>query len=306
MCGLFTSKDILSSRWINAEIDDATDRRWIVHVKYSLGGYFLADLEGRLYCFKLGKTKILKHTMTRRYEFVNYTTDNYMPIDPSNIKLLEFIKEQNSLPKINKNMLDVMSLLAKREKNLKQGEKFTGHDIKQLIDDIMQEQDRDPERARNLKTFLEELNTLNVVTPLRKVSDFLDNEVKVTDPKFLADISTQHQRTELEAKVMQNRPVKGGKSMTKLILVLMIAGLAIGVGIYLLQSGQLSHFSLFPQTTSGGGGSSGTVVNIQDLASKYPTPDSMIKAIKAGELDCKSLAPDIVKMVNTKTAGTCP
>ena len=304
----FKSTDLFSNRFINAEIDDETDRRWVVHIKHVLGGYFLADLEGRLYAFKLGKTKTLKHTLTKKFEFLNYTTTNYKPIDSAKLKELELLCTQHSLPKIDRNMLDVLTLLAKREKNMKKGEIFKGHDIKKLIDQIMDNEDANPEKARNLKTFLDELDTAQLLTPVRRVSDFLHEELKETDTKYLADVSTQHQRTEIENRIMTNRPIKGGKSMMKVVLVIMVAGLVIGVGVYLLSSGQLSHgISIFPSTPAGGGGAvSSGVLHAADIASKYPTPESLVSAINSKTVSCTQLDGELKAMVNRATAGTCP
>lgn len=321
MCGFFTSKDIFSHRWINAEIDDSTDRRWVVHIKYVLGNYFLADLEGRLYAFELGKTKTLKHTLTRKYEFLNYDTSNYKPIDGDKLKALEILVKENSLPKINKTMFDVLSLLAKREKNIKVGEVFKGHDLKQLIkeiediatEELKKQKDgqltqlsvKAQERYENLKTFLEELNTQNIITPVRKVTDFLDAEIKVTEPKFLADISTQHQRAEIENRIMTNRPIKGKTSLAKIMIVILIGGLVIGVAGYFLATGQLSHgFNLIPSSTSGGG----SILHVKDIATTYPTPESLVEAIKSGKLTCSGIDDELKHMVNNPPGvpGTCP
>lgn len=304
--GFFSSTDLFSNRYINAEIDDETDRRWVVHIKHILGGYFLADLEGRLYAFKLGKTKTLKHTLTKKYEFLNYTTTNYRPIDTAKLKELELLCTQHSLPKIDRNMLDVLNLLSKREKSMKKGEIFKGHDIKKLVEQIMTNADANPEKAINLKTFLDELDTAQLLTPVRRVSDFLDEELKETDTKYLADVSTQHQRAETENRIMTNRPIKGGKSITKLVVVIMIAVMAIGVVVYLVSSGQLSHgISMFP-TTPTAGTAGGGILHAMDIAGKYPTPESLVNAIKTNAVTCSQLDGELKSMVNHAVAGTCP
>ena len=46
-------RDLFSSKYITAEIKDQSKRLWYVPIKSTMDEYFLANLGGQVYCFKI-------------------------------------------------------------------------------------------------------------------------------------------------------------------------------------------------------------------------------------------------------------
>ena len=123
--GVFHGRDNYSPKWINAEIDDAAGRRWVVPIKYTIGDYFLTDIEDQLYVFEIDHKaiKTYRGTGLRTIRYLNYDTTHFRPITEK-VKELELLLKKNNLPRVNNIMSNVFRVLAKREKA-----EFTPHSL---------------------------------------------------------------------------------------------------------------------------------------------------------------------------------
>ena len=72
--GVLHGRDIYSSKWITAEISDASNRVHYVPIKHTLGDYFLADILGDVYAFKIDGSRILQYRETLVKTCLLYTS----------------------------------------------------------------------------------------------------------------------------------------------------------------------------------------------------------------------------------------
>jgi len=294
--GVFHGRDLYSPKWINAEIDDAAGRRWIVPIKYTVGDYFLTDIEDQLYVFEIDHAviKTYRGTGLRSIKYLNYDTTHYRPISEK-CKELEIILKKNSLPRVNNVMSNVFKVLGKREKK-----NFTPHSISELLEELGKHTDEYGEQVKNIILYLKELNIEEIVTPLRGISNFIEDDLKATKPAFLGSIVSHYQRVDLEHKKVTNTPIGPKTAWMKIIMLVMLVGI-IGFVIYFMWSeGYLdsvtdigSAFDQFQMPSIGP--PPGTSENIMD---QYKTPEELRAAIDRGEVDYDSLPTGIQKMVD--------
>lgn len=217
---------------------------------------------------------------------LDYNLSHYLPISAADNKELEMVLKTNNLPKMNMMMFNIFKILGKREK-----EEFTPHDLKELVDNIADHEGDDEYRRQiqNIKNYLTHLDTTRIVSPVRKVSEFLEGDMVEPDPHFFGTVVTQVAKVEQEHRKITNVPEKGKRSWLMLGFILAVICLVAFAGWYLWDSGALSNmmpsFGTQPGTTN-------------QLMQQYPTPEAMKAAIDRGELDYNTLPPDMKKMVD--------
>ena len=228
--------------------------------------------------------------MVKSFRKLHYSTKNYLPISAGNNQLLEDVLRTNSLPKVNYILLSTLKTLGKREKRDTYGKDFPGHSLKDLIGELNAHQNQYSEQVQNISNYLDHLQCNQIVTPVREVSEFLEEELTVTDPKFLGDIVSTLQRVDQEHKKVTNVPITGKHSWFKIVLIISLVGILGGVGYFLYSSGALSNFSL--------GGFFGSSSTAQDIMKQYPSPEALKAAIVQGKVSESSLPPDIKREVD--------
>ena len=74
--GVLSGRDILTSKYITAEITDSEDRIHYVAIKHTIGDFFVADLDGKFFAFTLQNARILTHrvTMTKSFRVIQFDT----------------------------------------------------------------------------------------------------------------------------------------------------------------------------------------------------------------------------------------
>lgn len=289
--GVLSGKDIFSSKWITAQITDAFNRRYFVPIKHTIGDYFLADIEGDIYCFKIEPSRIAvyQHTLVRSFRVIDYNLSHYMPISASDNKELEEIIKQNSLPKMNMMLFNIMKLLGKREKEV-----FTPHSLEVLVSEVSEHESEYKERVQNIKNYLSHLNVKEIVTPVRKISEFIEGDLLQSDPHFFGTIVTQIARVDEEHKKVTNAPEQGKIAWIKILLIITMVGVIIGIAYWIITSGVLdSAFNMLPKFDLGQGGQTGP----PPLSSQYSTPEALQAAIDRGEVSEAALTPDEKKML---------
>ena len=238
-----------------------------------------------------------------------YTISHYKPIDVPNNKLLELITIANDLPRMNMLMFQILKLFGQREKI-----KFENHTLKDLTKDLKEEQDK-PERqqdqefidqANSIINYLSHLKIYQIITPVKKITEFLEDDLIASDPKFPGNCIDAALAAEEANKKINNVPIRSKNAWMKYALVLMMIGF-IGAVIYIANEQgvfdtitgfvpDLGDFSLTPAAPQQ-----------SDLLKKYPTPESMRAAIDRGDLKYSSLPPNIKAMVdNIPSVGTTP
>lgn len=302
--GVLHGRDLLSSKYITAEIKDASGRLHFVPIKYTLGNYFVAQIENDAYVFEIVHREIgtWAESLTKTFRKINYDITHYRPVS-RDVKELEIVLQTNSLPRVNGTMFNVFKVLSAKEKN-----EFEPHVLKELVDEvanyekkskiakaISRQENQFLEQKKNIINYLESLNTDQIVTPLRNITEFIEDDLKATDPKFLGTILSTYQRTDFENKKVTNVPIKAKQGWLKIIAVMAIIGLIGAIGYIVYDSGALNNLG------SGLGASFGGV-NDSDLMKKYPNEASLRAAVDSGKLKYDTLPPAAKKMYDNSKA----
>ena len=291
--GVRGGRDNFSSKWITAMIVDSQNRLHLVPIKKPIDDYFIALINKEEYIFRIDNSKILMWyaTLTKSFRVLWYTTAHYRPVSPQDYKELEIVITENSLPKMNRLQHTILTQLARREKT-----KFEPHSLTELASEIKKHPERNTERLLNIKTYLEELDTKQIVTPVRNITDFIQEDLITTDPKFVASVPESILRAEEENRRVTNSPIGAKKSWIKPIGLLMAIGILVGIIVWGIQSGAFDSM---------GGGFGGISLpgfpgapDTNSLIAQYPTPESMRTAIDAGTLKESDLTPEMKKMLD--------
>lgn len=273
----------------------------VVPIKHTIGDYFLAEIKKQIYCFKIDPSRIVtyRETMVKSFRKLYYSTKNYLPISAGDNALLEDVLRINNLPKVNYILLSTLKTLGKREKQISPGKSFPGHSLRALVAEISEKQNQYSEQVQNITNYLDHLQCEQIVTPVREVSEFLDEELIATDPKFLGDIVSTLQRVDQEHKKVTNVPISGKKPWLMIVVILGLVVVIGGAGYWLYSSGAFSNFSL--------GGFLGQSAGSQDIMKQYPTPEALKVAISQGKVKESDLPPDIKREVDAiKLPATPP
>lgn len=220
--GVFSHDRIYSSKYLNAEITDSSDRVHVVHVKYILGDYFVTKIDGQTYVFRVkGKIYTYHAFAMRTVRKIYYNTKHYMPISFDDYEKIKKVIDVNSLPKLNRTLFNVLKYLGKTERA-----DFKEHDMESVFNTISEEENQYTEEVKNMKNFLEHLKIDKIVTPVKEITEFIQEDLIATDPQFFGDVLPAYQRLDNEDRLITNKPVRGKKNIIKFI--------AIGLGLALV------------------------------------------------------------------------
>lgn len=294
--GLFGHESIYSKQYLNAEITDSSDRIHVVHIKYVLGDYFVTQIDGQHYVFRLkGKIYTYHAFAMKTVRKIYYNTQHYMPIAPEQYKSLEMTILKNGLPKINRTLFNVLRYLGKTERP-----DFVEHNMESLFNLIAENESVYSEQARNMKNFLDHLNITQIVTPLKEVTEFFEGDMIATDPQFFGDVLPAYQRLDMEDKKITNTPVRGKKNIIKYIAIFMGIALVGMLAWMLYSSGALSQVTgpfdavgnfFKTQNQPTGGGSSGIPPDCQG------TVEACKVAVDSGKVKLAQLPAEMQKVI---------
>lgn len=261
------------------------------HIKYVLGDYFITDINKVTYCFKLEGSRIQTYTQKgiKSCRLIDYNTSHYLPVSAENVKEIQNVLVKNSLPKINEKLAKIFRILGSREKQANDGEAFPPHELKNLMKELKEHENEYKDEVQNMINYLSHLKVDHIITPVRKISEFIEGDLKETDPKFLGDIVSAYQRTDMEHKHVTNKPITGKMPWLKIIAIVAIIGIVIGVGFWLYDSG------LIPTGIPGLGPDKPTM---EEITAKY-SPEELRAAIDRGEVKYDDLPKEVQKMVDS-------
>lgn len=223
---------------------------------------------------------------------------------------------------MNMTMFGAFKILSQREKRAEKGmienkdgttliqeyKGFENHLLKNLVDDVANKPEQYRQQMTNLKTYFDNLAVYQIVTPVKPVTEFIEDDLIATDPKFLGDVVRSCMLLDKEQKKVLNTKVDAKKNWALIFALVAIIG-AIGfMGFYLISNGNgVNPFgSLFPQFNSGqatssssGGGTSSGCARIDDatIFNKYPTPEELNSAMAKGDLKMCQVSPAVQKLV---------
>lgn len=309
-------------KYLNAIIWDAQKRMHRIPIKHTIDDYFIAVINNDEYAFKIDASRIGigsdYEAFEKPFRVIEYTTEHYMPISQGHAKELELLIQKNSLPKVNRMLFNILSEIGKTEKNRKEGfhrsrkesyglddedeipkleapktDGFQPYRLSELIEELKKREKAEGinERLRNIKTFLLDLRTEEIVTPVREITEFLQEDFIATDPRYLNSVPEAMIKAEIENKKITNTPMSKKRSWLKWAIVFGAIICVMGVVAWAFTSGTIQLPNLgggfsFPSLSSG--------PNLQQLQSLYPTPESLKIAIDQGQVDPKTL-PDFMR-----------
>lgn len=303
--GILNQKDVFSSKWITAEITDASQRLHYVPIKQTLGDYFLATINKQLYCFTLKdaviKTYRQNQNLVKSFRKIEYDTSHYKPVSTSDNKALQLFLKENSLPKVDGKMFDMLKVLSTREKEAKQGlegerETFEPHKLQELVKELedrakkKKESNEYTQKIQNVINFLEHLNTSEIVTPCRPITDFIEGNLITTDAQFLGTIVSHYQRTDIEHKKITNTELGAKHAWFKIIALVAIIGIIIALIAYIILSGAIT----IPGITT-----SFNAPTQEEILGKYSSPEQLKAAVDRGEVKYSDLPAQFKKMVDS-------
>ncbi len=291
--GLLSGKDLLSAKWITAIITDAANVIHFLPIKFMVGEYFLANIDNQLFCFKIEgqRIKTWRKTLAKSFRVIFYDTSHYLPISAADMTELSMVLEKNNLPRIDGNLFTVLKLAGHKER---EGKKFEPVDLQKLVDDIGGEGEKYNEAVENIKNFLTHLDSDHIITPVRKITEFIEDDLMATDPKFFGTIVRSNLATEDELRKVTNTVIGSKGPMLKIILVVMMIGLGIFAIWFLFDSGVIDDFGL-----EGMFGSFDAGVSEEDqLMAKY-SPEELVAAVDSGELVYDDLPKNIKNMYDS-------
>jgi hypothetical protein len=299
--GIFSGKKVFSHDTITAQITDAANYVWFVPVRYMIGDYFLTEINKQIYAFKMdgARIKTAKTKGAKSFQILYYDVSHYLPISPDDIVNIENIIRKNSLPtRMDKKLLNVYDILSKTEKN----KDFTVHDITAMKARLLEHKDRYKETVSELINFMTILDADKIVTPLKRMVDFLQGDLKTIDAKFMGTIFTQAEKMEEKAQKILNPVLTAKKSWVVLILGIALVGAICGMVYFMNEAGVFENLgSSIPSIAGGGAGD----YSEDNLRNKYPTGAALKAAVDSGQLDYKKLPPIAKKIYDEiPTPGT--
>jgi len=304
--GVLHGRDLLSSRHTTAIIWDASNRLYFVPIKYSLGDYFPVVINNLLYVFKIDGSRILtyRETLSKAFRVLIYTTSHFLPVSAEQ-KELELVLHENNLPRVEGNLYSIMKILGKKEKD-----PFQPHNIKELLEEVAAKEDEYSVETRNLITFLDHLKVDRIVTPVRRLSDFLDGELLETDPKFYGTVTALQERADKGNKMITNAPMGPKIAWMKWIAIMALIGIVLAVIYIAYDNGWFDPILNASKSLEGFqginfGGPPGSTD--AEFAAKYPTPEAAKAALDRGELHESQIPPNMRELVkNVKTPEAIP
>lgn len=279
--GLIRHKDLFSSKYNTAVICDENNRSFFIPIKYTIGNFFLARIQNLLYCFKIqhNRMKTYRDTAVKTCNWFYYDTNNYNALDAANVKALEDILKVNDLPNVEKNLLSTFMILSRKE-----GKKFKEHDILDVIAAAQQDKEHYQKEVMELENYLSELGTNKIVTPVKKVTEFLTEELIAPDPQFFGSVVESAIKLDAEHKKVTNTPISSKGAWMKWALLIMVVGMIGGLGYYGYSSGAFNH--LIPNI-----GSQPTTSS--DIMKQYPDPCQLKMDIQSGKIKLESLPAEV-------------
>jgi len=304
--GVLHGRDLFSPKYITAIITDGAKRAWFVPIKYHIGDYFIADINNQKYVFSMDGDKFTyQDTLVKSFQFIIYNTANYKPVSPKNMAMLDLITIKNDLPRMNLNLFSVLKLVGQKEK------KGTPYKIKDLKDWVEKERKK-PEKSKNsqfleqsegILNYLDHLDIDEICTPVRKMTEFIEDDLITTDPKFPGSIIDAVLAAEVENKRINNIPIKSKTAWIKVMAVVMLIGL-IGAVLYIAYDSGAFDSIIDPLAGIGdidfNIGGAGTISG-STILERYPTPEAMKCAIERGELQLNSVPTEFKGLVSSAT-----
>ena len=297
--GVLSGKDLFSPKYPTAIIIDAVNTAHFFQIKHPVGDYFFAKVNDELYAFDTkGDSIKWRRSMAKSFEFQFFFTDHYKPMS-HHIKELELISEKNNLPKMSITLYKVFQILKLKEKK-----DFQTFKVTKLIEDLSKEKDDNPQRYAQYKDviqYLKDLETDEIVTPVKRVSSYLEESFMATDPKYLGAVKTAVQLALTENREVNHNPISAKGGWVKMLAVLMGVGLLITLVYLAYESGMFDGITAMVPDLSG----VSLTPPIQGPATQgFDSPEAAKAAIDAGTAKITDFPPEMRSLINSVKSPT--
>lgn len=298
---IFHGRDLLSSKYITAVICDAANTLHFVALKRLIGDYFFVVIDEQLYGFKIDGARIMQYRpkLGKVFHVLFYNTAHYLPIG-NEVKELEITLFKNKIRRVDAMLFSILKILGKKE-SITDVQNFTPHEIKKILDKLAEKQDSYSAEIRNMLNYLDHLDIDKIVTPVRSISDFLEQDLIATDPKFMGVVASLAERSDKGHQIISNVPQGPKTELLKIgLIIAMIAfmGLIVFYGYDQgwfndltapfegLQGISINQFQPGPDTS-----------NPNYWMNNY-TPEELKRAVNNGEVNYDVLPSEIQAMVD--------
>lgn len=309
--GVLHGRDLLSSKWVTAIIFDSGGFAHFTPIKYVLGNYFVTDINNKVYCFEIidSRVKTYRQTLVKSFRFMLFDTTHALPISTADNAELDKVLRENSLPKLNMKLFSVLKAIGSKEKK-----DFAPFELKKLVEEVSKNQGKYNEQTLNLINYLENLNIDEIVSPVKSITEFIEEDLLATKPGFYGDIVSAYQRTDIQHKKINNMETTGKIPLMKLMLVVMMVAMVGFVIYYGYEQGWFNAFTDIGKGFEGFQGipSPGDFGAVQKPTAKDDayyqnnyTPTSLRKAVDCGEIAVESLPKATAAMVESVPAQPC-
>ena len=290
--GVVHGRDLLSSKWPTAIIIDSVGAAHFFPIKNPIGDFFFAIVNNELYCFNTRTQPFSwRQTMAKTFAFYIYFTDNYSPVT-SELKGLENIITKNELPRLNILFYKAMKHLAKKEKR-----KFEALEKKALIESLSKHRDATKERFAEYQSVIEYLDELpfeKIVTPVKRVTEWIDQTILSPDPAIMGAIKTSLELALNQNKEINHVEIKAKKGWMKIILLMCVIGMGIAIGWFVYDGGYLDDLGSMTGASFG-------AISDTELQARFPNCNSLVDAVNAG-----SVKLDQISKTGVSIYENCP
>ena len=339
--GIFDNGNkIYSPKYITAEITDDNDNIHFFPITHTFDGFFMVEIDKQLYAFTTKNARILRYRqkLVKSFGVIQYDVSHYSSIKKE-FKELEIALKKNGLPRLNRTLFGALDIFAKREKStfgkylinkksfdtledaqyyleehkLESAIKHDIHDINALIKEFETLEGQYPEKVSKIQDFLHDLNIDQVVTPLRRITECLQEDFLATSPNFLASAVPKLEAVDFEHKKVTNSEIKGHKNLMLYMLIgIVIVAAIIGIA-YANEKGAFSGITSFtnnlgtikesfqglPSPTGGFKNPAATKADkcSDEYVQAHYTPEQLKVAINAGEMDYNCLSDTTKKYI---------
>ena len=292
--GILHGRDIFNPKWITALISDSGNRLWLIPVKFTIGTWFICQINRSLYVFELDHRAIRTYHATgvRALRFIFFDVSHCQPLQPDQLDKLRRYLENNKLGKVNRPKLNLFRILKSKEAGQQ------SHDLGSRLEDLQQHTETETEAISEVIGLLQGMNKKQIAAPIEPISSFLDEELLATKPSFLGNLFSMHESLAEVRQKVTNRPASGKISWLKLGLVAMVI---MGIAVFLFIGTEEGWFD-FDSLDLGIGGElipSNDPNTPEYWTSKY-TAEELALAVESGEVNRDDIPKEVWDIIKNQ------
>lgn len=272
--GVFGHNDLFSRKFDTAIVRDSQNRGYFIHIKKTLDDYFVSKLNGTFYAFSLENARIITHRWLgmKSFRWIDYDTSHYKSIQYDKLEELKLFLIKNQLPRMSMLQHTMIKLLGRKERKQEVNERTMAkhniqkqidagiapediqvppHDIQSLIDEIAERQEQFPEESTNLINYIKSLDIDTIVTPCRKISEYIEDDLIATKPSFLGELLPRVMRLLGKHGEITNSPYSAKNAWFMKLVILSIIVVGVGMVAWMADAGYFNQITnMFPNPSS--------------------------------------------------------